>query len=434
MRSNAEEAMKTKLRILTGLAVCAGLALAAPARADVVTDWNAVTVLYVQGGPGTPPVPPVGRAGPPGLFDIALVHIAMHDAIQAIEKEFEPYHYSDRSAFGVGNPAAAAAAAAHRVLVLLYPGQQGPLDTFYNTYLINHGLVGDPGLAVGEAAAVAVHSTQYRPVLTVTPFLGGDGIGDWRPTPPTPLTTPMAFQYMAETRPFAVKSASQFIAPPPPPLRSRRYARDYDEVKAVGSAAAHPNSTTDKARFWAGNYVVQWNEALRQIADARILNDIGRSARLFALANMAASDAAITVWDSKIHYNLWRPQTGIQEGDNDGNPRTAGDVTWTPFLANPNYPDYTSGANGLTGAFTRMVALFFGTDEISFSVKNPNPLLIDKERFFERTSDAAQEVVDARILLGIHFRFADTASRTQGRRIAHWTYSKFLRPLPGGHR
>jgi hypothetical protein len=435
MRPNAEEDMMTKLRTLTGLVVCAGLACAAPARADVVTDWNAVTVLYVTtGGPGTPQVPPVGRSGPPGLLDIALVHVAMHDAIQAIERRFEPYHYRDKTKFGVGNPAAAAAAAAHRVLVLLYQGQSGPLDTLYTNYLNDHGLAGDPGLAVGEAAAIAVHGAHYRPVIAVDPFIGGDGIGDWRPTPPTAPTTAMAFQYMAVVEPFTLKRQSQFRPPPPPPLWSRRYARDYEEVKTVGNAAAHPNPTTDMARFWSGNFFAQWNQTVSQIAEARIHDDIGASARLLALANLAAADAAITVWDTKIHYNIWRPQTAINQGDDDGNPRTVGDVTWTPFLANPNYPDYSSGANGVTGAFTMTLRLFFGTDDVSFSVKNPNPLLIDKERHFDRISDAMQEVVDARVLLGIHFRFADEAARRQGSRVALWAYSKFLRPVHRGHR
>lgn len=425
--------MMTKLPTLAALAVCAGLVCAPTSHADVVTDWNAVTVLYVStGGPGTPQVPPVGRGGPPGLLDIALVHLAMHDAIQAIERNYEPYHYSNKRAFRIGNPAAAAAAAAHRVLVLLYPGQQAPLDTFYNNYLATHGLAGDPALAVGEAAGVALHTNHYRPTLAVDPFIGGTEIGEWRPVPPTGPTTPMAFQFLALTEPFALKRQSQFRPPPPPPLTSRRYAREYDEVKKRGNATAHPNSETDLGRFWSGNFFAQWNEALRQIADARI-TEIGDSARLFALANVAAADAAITVWDSKIHYNFWRPYTAIREGDIDGNPKTAGDVTWLPLLATPNYPEYSSGANGVTGAFTALARLFFGTDKVSFTVKNTSPLVIDQEREFTRFSQAAEEVVDARIILGIHFRSADEVARVQGSRVAHWTFRKILRPRHGGH-
>jgi hypothetical protein len=422
--------MIRRLVVLVAL-VCLGWS--APAHADTVTDWNAVTLLYVSGGPGTPPVPPVGRAGPPGLLDIALVQAAVHDGVQAIEGRFEPYYYSDPTRFGVGSPEAAVAAAAHRALVLLYPGQQGPLDMFYNNYVMANGLAGNPGLAVGEASATALYNSQYRPTLQLDPFFGGSGPGDWRPVPPAPPTTPLGFLFLAFTDPFTLNRPSQFRPPPPPPLTSQRYLRDYNEVKALGNAAAHPNSTTDLARFWSGNFLTQWNEALRQIADAR-LSAIGDSARLFALANLAAADAAITVWESKYHFNFWRPLTAIREGDNDGNATTVGDVTWTSLLNTPPYPDYTSGANGLTGAFTAMGQLFFGTDEIAFSVKNTSTLVSNQERHFNRFSEAAQEVVEARILLGIHFRFADEAARTQGSRVAHWTFTKFLRPLPPGRR
>jgi hypothetical protein len=198
-----------------------------------------------------------------------------------------------------------------------------------------------------------------------------------------------------------------------------------------GRASAHPNSTTDLARFWTGNYVLQWNEVLQQIAVNKGLS-VGDSARLFALANLAGADSAIAVWESKVFYNFWRPDTAIQQGDLDPNARTPGDVTWTPFLASPLYPDYVSGANGLTGAFTGMIKEYFGTDQISFSVKNLNPAVVTKERFFTRTSAAAQEVVDARILLGIHFRSADEEARRLGNRVANWVLKKFLKPVPPG--
>ena len=156
--------MMTKLRTL-GLVLCVGLASAPPAHADVVTDWNAVTLLY---------------------------------------------------------------------------------------YLTDHGLAGDPALEVGEAAAVALHTNHYRPTLVVDPFIGGTGIGEWRPVPPTAPTTPLSFLFLASTEPFALKRPSQFRPEPPPPLKSRRYARDYDEVKARGNIAAHPNSETDLGLFWSG--------------------------------------------------------------------------------------------------------------------------------------------------------------------------------------
>jgi len=413
-----------RLRVFTWLVVFVCFGWSKPAHGDVVTDWNEITLLYVAlGDPTATPAIPIGRPGPPALLDIALVQAAVHDAVQAIEGKYQPYYYSDPAKLGVGSPAAAVAAAAHRVLVLLYPGQQASLDSRYNSYLIANNLTGDPGLAVGEAAALALHANHYRPVITLPNYFGVAEIGQWR------SAVPLAFLFLAVSEPFTLNRVSQFRPPPPPPMTSTQYAREYEEVKAKGRNSAHPNAQTDLARFWAGNYVVQWNETLRQIAGSKLL-DIGDGARMFALANLAAADAAMAVWESKYFYNFWRPSTAIQEGDSDPNARTGGDVTWAPLLANPPYPDYVSGANGLTGAFTGTIALLFG-DEISFSVKNPNPMVVTKERFFTSASQAAMEVVEARILLGIHFRSADEEARRLGNRVAHWAVQKFLRPAPG---
>jgi hypothetical protein len=144
---------------------------------------------------------------------------------------------------------------------------------------------------------------------------------------------------------------------------------------------------------------------------------------------MAMADAVITAWDSKKHYFFWRPLTAIQEGDNDGNPRTAGDLAWQPLINTPPYPDYTSGANNVTGAMTRIVALFFGTDHLTFSLTSAIPQVLQKTRTYARVSDLAEDVVDARIYEGIHFRFADTIGRRQGRLVGTWAFRHFLRPL-----
>jgi hypothetical protein len=402
------------------------LVWASSARADVVSDWNAQIVLYSNVGNAAlaPPIP-VGRPGPPGLLDIALAHLAIHDAVQAIEGDFQPYHYSDAAKFGAGSSAAAVAAAAHRSLVLLYPSQQGRLDTFYSNYLSTHGINPlDPGINVGEAAAAALHASHYRPNNTpFVPFFGRNEIGQWR----SPV--PLAFQILTVSEPFTLNRPSQFRPEPPPPMQSTRYAREFEEVKAQGSALAHPNATTDAARFWSVNFAQQWNETMRQIADAKALS-IGDSARLFALANTAAADAAIAAWDAKVFYNFWRPSTAIHEADNDPNARTTGDIAWTALFPDPAYPDYVSGANSLTGAFTGTLRHLLG-DEVSFSVKSSSPLTGTPERFFTSFSQAAQEVVEARINLGIHFRSADEDARVLGNRVASWVVQRFLRPDPG---
>jgi hypothetical protein len=231
-------------------------------------------------------------------------------------------------------------------------------------------------------------------------------------------------------------------------MTSAKYLAEYNEVKAKGSVNSHPAvgacpapRDTDMARFWAGNFGVQWNEAIRNIAVDRQLS-LGDTARLLALASLAAADSGIAVWDSKYYYHFWRPSTAIQLGNTDPNPDTAGDATWTPFIqsshfpagsANPPYPDYVSGANGLTGAYVAMLQLFFHTDWVPFEVyKAPSAASVPictNPRTFRRLSDAAQEVVDARVLLGIHFRSADTEARRLGTRVAFWTFTHALRPV-----
>jgi hypothetical protein len=230
-------------------------------------------------------------------------------------------------------------------------------------------------------------------------------------------------------------------------LDSHTYLREYEEVREFGSVASHPAVAacpapreTELARFWSGNFIAMWHDTVRQIGLDRQLS-IGKNARLLALYSIAAADAAIAVWDTKYFYNYWRPITAIREGDNDLNDETVGDPSWTPFIQSahfpagsqtPAYPDYTSGANGLTGAATGMLQLFFRTDRFEFEVYKATPpsvAICTNPRTFERLSDAAREVVDARIYLGIHFRAADENARRLGARVASWTFKKYLQPV-----
>jgi hypothetical protein len=192
--------------------------------------------------------------------------------------------------------------------------------------------------------------------------------------------------------------------------------------------SARTPEQTDLAIFWAANYPVLWNRVIREIAVAHVHN-IGDSARLFALVNLSMADGIITAWDSKVAYNFWRPLTAIRLGDNDTNPFTIGDPDWEPLINTPNYSDYTSGANAVSGAATRAFALFFGRDKMAFTVTTTNPGAIQQTRAFSRFSDAAEEVFKARTLEGIHFRFADAEGRKQGIRVAQWAFSHYLKPL-----
>ena len=427
----------TTLRGLTALIVCGNLYLGSPglARADAVTDWNAITVPAVGSG----------RPGAVGNLDIALVQAAVHDAVQAIDGRFEPYHVKISGA--TGSKAAAAAAAAYYVLIGMYPSQAG-LTTTYDNYLNAHGLQGDPGLALGQHVAEAFLLLRRNPPTPLPGDNRGTDPGRWRPTdsflqgsgpgnglPGPPFGPPAPFAagatpWMATAAPFTFTSPDRFRAGPPHALTSARYGREYDEVKAMGARlnSARTDAQTDLAYFYADSFAALAYRTLRNIADQHV-HDIGDSARLFALVALAAADSGIACWDSKYHYNFWRPLTAIREGDNDGNSRTAGDPNWEPLINTPNYPDHTSGANNLIGALTRTLKLFFGTDEFTFSVTSTHPRAIQKERQYRRFSDMAEDVVNVRIDEGIHFRAADEAGRKQGRRVAAWVFENFLQPL-----
>jgi hypothetical protein len=410
---------------LAALGMCALIGVAGPACGDAVTDWNEIAQQAIA----------VGRPGPIGAVDSALVQVAVHDAVQAIDRRFEPYHVEIKGANG--SRSAAAAAAAHAVLVGMYPAQGASLDAAYFSYLSAHGLNNDPGLLVGEKVAAGILPLRrVDPNPLPPPFVGGTGIGQWRPTPsfipnsPPPSNSPMAVHWMSAFDPFTLTGPTRFRPDPPPALTSERYTADYDEVKRLGAFASTDRTPeqTDLAYFYTDNFLAQWNRALRGIANQH-LRRTGDTARLFALANLATADALITSWDSKKFYFFWRPMTAINEGENDGNPNTAGDPTWQPLINNPNYPDYTSGANNVVGAMTRTLQLFFGRDHVTFEVSTLAPLATTKSRTYNRFSDAAADVVEVRIYLGIHFRFADVAARKQGQQVAEHAFDHFLLPL-----
>ena len=403
------------------------LAVPTTVNADVVTDWNAIAVQATLTG---------NRPNPSGVIDIAIVHVAIYDAVQAIEKQYQPYYVDIPGA--TGSPIAAAAKAAHDVLVNRFPAQAAALTPMYQQYLLNHGLSeSDPGVAVGAKAAAGIIALRACdgsfPAQAPPPFVGGTAPGVWRPTPPANL--PMAVTWLGNVTPFAMNRPSQFRSEPPPDLTSREYTKDYNEVKAVGSlnSSVRTPEQTDIAQFYAGNTPVIWNQALRDISITHVDN-VGDSARLFALVSMAVADALISSWNDKNHYVFWRPITAIREGDNDGNPDTIGDPGWVSLNTTPNYPDYTSGANNFASAVTTMLEHFFETDHMTFSITTTNvgPTVQDT-RTYNRFSDAALDVVDARVYSGIHFRFADEAARKQGRLVAQWTFKNLLQPLSKRH-
>ena len=415
-------------RILVVLAVVAS---AQALRADAVTEWNAFTAQVIASSTHT---------GPAVLVDFATVHAAMHDAVQAIEGRYQPYCTEVIGASG--SPVAAAARAARDVLVQRFSSQTSSIEARYQAFLAANGIdPDDPGVAAGAEAAAGVIAFRAGdgafPSTPPAPFVGSNEIGSWRPTPSylpgTPAAlSPMAVPWLAGVRPFTIESPSQFRGRPAPSLDSREYAADFNEVKALGGAvsSARTQEQTDVAYFWSDNTPIQWNRGLRGISEIYV-HDLGDNARLFALATMSAADALITCWDSKIHYNYWRPVTAIQLAADDGNPATDADPSWKPLINTPNYPDYTSGANALTAAMTRTLRLVFGRNDVPVSLTSNAAILPPEKRTrsYARITDVADEVVEARIYLGIHFRFADEEARRQGERIAQWAFAHHLKPL-----
>jgi hypothetical protein len=397
---------------------------------DAATDWNAIAVQVLTAAPPRP-VTVV-------FLDLAIVQAAVHDAVQAIDRRFEPYHVEIQGASG--SPEAAAAKAAHDVLVNILPGQAASLDMTYHNYLANHYLAeDDPGVRAGELAAagmLALRANDGRlPNPLPAPFIGGTDPGVWRPTPsflpgPPPSFAPMLTPWFGEVPPLTLKSGDQFRSKAPPPLSSKRYTENYNEVKALGARfnSARTPEQTQLASFYTGNLLIVFTQTLRDVAAANTDN-IGDNARLLALGTLAIADALITAWDSKRQYVFWRPITAIREGENDLNVHTVGDPTWEPLINTPNYPEYTSGANNAAGALTRMLQIYFGTDEITFTVISANPLANPPTRTYHRLSDLSRDMVDVRIYQGIHFRFGDEEGRQQGRHVAQWVFGHFLRPV-----
>jgi hypothetical protein len=415
--------MKIKFYTQFALAIIAIIAgTAGIIRADAVSDWNEITV-------NTTLVPP-GRPGPSNVLDIATVQLAVYDAVQAIERDYKPYCGEIQGASG--SPEAAAAKAAHDVLVNRFPAQTAALDTIFADYLTAHQIsILDAGIPVGATAAACVINMRANDgsfPVGYPAFIGGTDVGVWRPTTPN---TSMASPWLAFVKPFTLKTQSQYRPGPPPELTSMEYTRAYNEVKSLGAATGSDRTPeqTDLANFWNLNYQLVWNRVARNLANEQGTS-ISETSRLLALVDSAMADAAIVSWDSKMAYVFWRPVTAIRNGDADNNSRTAADANWTPMIGTPPYPDYTSGANNLSAAAARAMQLFFETNEMTVSITttNPGPTVQDT-RVFNKFSDIRDEVVEARIYEGIHFRFADELGRKQGEHIAQWAHGHFFQPV-----
>lgn len=378
----------------------------AAVNAVIVWDANAQTAIWDVAG--QQPANVSGRS-------FAIVSGAVYDAVNAIAgTPYQPLLDAPR-ARGFESVDAAVATAAHDVLVALFPEQQERLRVQYEEYLaaIADGRSKRGGIAVGaQAAAAMIADRQDDGAFGDQLWTVGTEPGQWRPTPPGFANSGAWFAYL---KPFLIPDPAMFRTPGPPALTSRVYARDVNEIQRIGSATSTVRTAdeSEAAIWWHDRTSPSW-EIKRQLATTQRLNAL-QTARLFAMADIATTDASVACNDDRERWGFWRPITAIREADTDGNPRTTADPDWTPLLVTPPQPDYPSGNTCGTGARMAAYALFFGTDRIPFSGYSADT---GTRRHFRSFSQATAEVVEARIWGGIHFRTATVNGAELGEAVA----------------
>ena len=399
------------------------LSFGSAAYADVVTQWNTAALNVIRTN-RTPP-PKASRA-------LAILHASIYDAVNGIARRHEPYMV--RSVVpSSASKEAAASAAAHQVLVTLFPTYATSFDAFYAAALdaISNGPHKSRGTAWGESVAaqiLALRASDNSDSTVAVPSVGSPGA--WQPTPPG--FSPYLLPQWAFVTPFAMPTDSYFRPPGPPSLDSAKYLDDYNEVKALGAAVGSGRTPEQTliALFWADGTGTEtppghWNTIAESVAASRG-NTLEQNARLFALMNLAMADAAICAWDAKYFYDSWRPVTAIRNGDTDSVAATIGDSTWSSLIITPPFPDYVSGHSTFSGAASTVLAMFYGTDNIAFT--SSSDFLPGVTRQFTGFSAAAREAVLSRLYGGIHFRSAIEDGLSGGIAIGEWTFTHFLQP------
>jgi membrane-associated phospholipid phosphatase len=446
-------------------------------RRDAVRFWNAVAI-DASGLDHTPVAPGetrvYGEQLGPGRSSraMAIVHVAIFEAVNAIAGRYESYLGLPPARPGASFEAAVAQAA-HDTLVALYPSQVPALDALLADALagVRDGRARASGVELGRRAAAAILARRqgdyadHAEPLVGSEYPTGDEPGVWRQDPISQI--PLALgAYWGKVTPFAIGSAEAFRVLPPPPLASEAYAAAFDEAKALGgdgvaTLTVRTPEQTEIGIFWAYDGTPSlcapprlYNQIAVTIADQRRTSAL-QLARLLALANVAMADAGIAIWESKYHYLLWRPVAGIREADpgtgptgaGDGNPATLGDPTFSPLgapasnLQGPNFtppfPAYPSGHAGFGGALFQTLRRFYGTDRIPFTFVSDelNGVTVDNQgqtrplrpRRFATLSQAEEENGQSRIYLGIHWSFDKTEGIAQGRRVADAVYRTLFR-------
>lgn len=412
--------MSTLIRQLktTALSFSSLLVTALGARAALaneVTDWHAQAVVLV------------GAQNPMDQSrSLAVVQVAVHDALNAIDSRYRHYAYD-----GDVPNASAAAAVASATFTALNAVLTAPSPELQAAYTAALAAIPDcaektQGVQLGRDAAQQIVQQRKSDDLIAAltkPYVPGDDPGDYRATPPDNAVFGAGW---GELTPFVAQRSSLFRPLPPPSVTGKRYAKDYIEIQSLGvqSGSTRTADQTQIADFWYESSSTGWHRIANKVVRAEGL-DNWQSARVFGLVGLALVDGFITGFDAKYHYNYWRPLTGIREGDHDGNRRTQGDSNWTPYCATPPVADYPSTHALLGGAASAVLARALG-DRTAFTADSLS--LPGVSRSFERFSAAARENADSRVYCGIHWRTTVDAGLDQGRKLGDYVFAHALKP------
>jgi PAP2 superfamily len=428
---------------LAGLFSVSALAVPAIAQANEVTKWNQIATNTLVAFPG-----PGGGAPPALQINMGMTQGAVYAAVNAIERRHRPIVLMKKFDSRASKEAAVATAASRVLSSLVLDARAGipvatrtsMLTTLESERLSSLAAIADgpaktEGIAAGNAAADAMLANRaFDGRFGPSPWHSNPAAGHWQPLldPVTLLPILDPTPWVANVRPFLIKSPSQFRTAGPQDLDSQTWADEFNEVKRMGRATGSDRTDlqTQMALFWQSNGgpALLWNPVARQLGGSL---DIADSALLFGMLNMTAADAAINCWNDKYYWDFWRPWNAIPRGGEDGRTDTAADGSWTALLTAP-YPEHPSGHLCLDGAHLTVLQMFFHTDDAEFDVTSSRAAtlpLLPNPRHFSHFSDPLKEIVEARIWAGLHYRTADVQGLKLGQEVAHYTRLHYFQPL-----
>jgi hypothetical protein len=388
--------------------------------------WNTNTVNAVRASQPT-------KVQTDGMVYMSYVQAAVYDAVTKLEGRYQPYHDFSFTVVPGASVQAAVAAASQTVLDHYLPDQAATVDAEYNAYLAT--LTGDvtDGVALGQAAAADIISLRTGDGLNNpnVPSYGQNGPilpGQWQLLPGQKVQTP----WLATMRPFLLEEPNQFRAPPPPALTSHRYARDLNETEAYGAlnSTVRTQEQTAIAYFWVGNNINQYNVTMQNVVNQHRM-DLVDAAHLLAMGNIVTTDAGIACFDSKFYYQAWRPTGAIQNADKDNNPETTADPNWQPLLGLPGHPEYPSQHGCFTAAFVDTVAAALHTQHIDVTMPGGQggSSVLTTTQHFNTVHDVLDQVVDARVWLGFHFRNSVIQGEEVGNEVTDWELDRYFKPV-----